>query len=123
MPKQHLKRLILPFLLTLHGGSALALDAPSCVADLEDAARFIETNDAGAAAMLADHGPVIAKAFDKARLDAAKATDDASCLPVLRTYLRAWRPGHLNVRPASKDAGVGGTTAKPGSAAGDALAP
>lgn len=119
MPKQSLKRLVLSLLFAVHGAAFAAeggtAGAPACLADLEDAARYIAANDAGAPGLLADHEGTITRAFDKARADiaAAPALDDARCGTILQTYLRAWRPGHLSVRPAAKDAAaaVGGKPA------------
>jgi len=103
MPKPSLQRLVLPLLFALHGG-ALAAAAPACLADLEDAARYIAANDAGAPGLLADHEGAITRAFDKARADiaTAPALDDARCEAILTSYLRAWRPGHLNVKTNAK---------------------
>lgn len=89
--------------------SAFALDAAyapaQCVADLDDMNAFIEANDAGAAAALADHGPAIRQAFDKARQDAAQAPDMAACRKLLHGYARTWRPGHIAVAatPGNED--------------------
>lgn len=103
MPKPSLKRLVLPLLFASHGG-AFAAAAPACLADLEDAARYIAANDAGASGLLADHEGTITRAFDKARADiaAAPVLDDARCEAILSGYLRAWRPGHLNVKTKTK---------------------
>jgi hypothetical protein len=125
MLDNYIQKLVLPMLLSLPIANAMAATAAqSCAADLEDAARFITANDAGASALLEDHGALIGKAFDKALADAAQVADPAACDAVLRTYLRAWRPGHLAVAAASKDAAPGGSTARPDShASGDPRAP
>ena len=86
-------------------GNAFAAVTPACVADLEAAARLVEENDAGARDLLADHGPAIRQAFETARAAAANAVDAAACQNVLDTYLRSWRPGHLNIKPAGAAAG------------------
>lgn len=93
-----------------------------CIADLDEIAAFMPDNDSGGKDLLADHGPAIQRAFEKARAEAAGA-DAAACDGILRTYLRAWRPGHLNVTQAVKGAGVGGSTAQPGKAGEDPHAP
>jgi len=115
MPKRRLQHLVLPLLFALHAG-AFAAGVPACQADLEDAARYIAANDAGASSLLADHEAAISRAFDKARAEiaAAPALDDARCEAILSGYLRAWRPGHLNVRSNAKGAAVsGGKPAQP----------
>ena len=112
MPKPSLKRLVLPLLFALHAaGTCAAAEAAAaapgaCLADLEDAARYIAANDAGAPGLLADHEGAITRAFDKARAEIATAPslDDARCQAILSGYLRAWRPGHLNVRTNAKAA-------------------
>lgn len=88
-------------------GQALAADAPSspfspalCLADVEDAAAFLAENDAGAADALADHGPAIRTAFDKARAATAQVSTKLDCGKLLTAYLHAWRPDHIGVRSA-----------------------
>jgi hypothetical protein len=97
-----LRALVLPLALALPIG-AFAADSPyapaQCVVDLDDLNAFIEANDAGAAAALADHGPAIRQAFDKARQDAAQAQDMKTCGKLLHGYARTWRPGHIAVAP------------------------
>lgn len=104
--------------------NAHAADDPArqCLADLDDIARFLPENDSGGKDLLADHGAAIEAAFQKAKAEAARA-DAAACDTILRTYLRAWRPGHLNVAPAVKGAGVAGSTAQPGKDGADPRAP
>jgi hypothetical protein len=99
MQKRILKRLVLPLLFMLYGAASGAEAPGACLADLEDAARYIAANDAGAPGLLADHEAAITRAFDKARADIAAAPplDDARCKAILRSYFRAWRPGHLGV--------------------------
>lgn len=115
MHPKYLIRFLLPFLLSAHIGSAAAAgpEAARCLADLEEIAAFMPVNDAGGADLLADHGSVIEAAFKKARLEAVAVTDAAGCEPVLHTYLRAWRIGHLWVTPAAAGAGVAGAIARP----------
>lgn len=106
--------------------AAFAADAPAekpytpaqCGADLDDLDAFIRVNDAGAAAALADHGPVIAQALEQARRDAGGAADPRACGKLLHAYARAWRPGHIAVVPmADQDQGAakaaGTAAAKP----------
>ena len=81
--------------------------AGQCLADLDDAARFIAANDAGARDHLASHGPAIAGAFDSARHAAAETADEAVCDGILQTYVRAWRPTHMGIVPARPNAGAG----------------
>jgi hypothetical protein len=98
--------------------SAFAADDPytpaQCVADLDDLNAFIEANDAGAKDALADHGPAIRQAFDKARQDAAQAGDMKTCGRLMHGYARTWRPGHIAVAPTpgneSKEEGRTGNT-------------
>lgn len=125
MPKRIFKRLALSLLFTLHAGvfaaEAPGLAGPACLTDLEDAARYIAANDAGAPGLLADHEAAIVKAFDKARagIAAAPALDDAGCKAILGGYLRAWRPGHLSVESSAKAAASGGKPAPSASQAAD----
>jgi hypothetical protein len=109
-----LRKLALPLALALPIGAAAA-DTPytpaQCVADLDDLSAFIEANDAGAADALADHGPAIRLAFDKARQDAAVAEDMKTCGRLMHAYARTWRPGHISVSPTpgneTREAGQG----------------
>jgi hypothetical protein len=102
MHMPNLRKLCLSLAMVLPAG-AYAADgayAPAqCVADLEDLNAFIEANDAGAADALADHGPAIRLAFDKARQDALQAEDMKTCGRLLHGYARTWRPGHIAVAP------------------------
>jgi hypothetical protein len=102
MPISFLRKLALPLVLVLPVGASAA-DTPytpaQCVADLDDLNAFIEANDAGAADALADHGPAIRQAFDKARQDAAVAEDMKTCGRLMHAYARTWRPGHISVSP------------------------
>lgn len=70
-----------------------------CTNDLEDIAAFLPLNDAGAEAALRHHASTIEAALQTARKGAAEATGEPSCGPVLRTYLQAWRKGHLSLAP------------------------
>jgi hypothetical protein len=100
MPR--LRTLCLSLLVALPA-SAFAADSAytpaQCVTDLDDLNAFIRANDAGAADALADHGPAIQQAFDKARQDAAQAEDMKTCGRLLHGYARSWRPGHIAVAP------------------------
>lgn len=78
--------------------AAQSLAPAQCLADLEDAAAFLEANDAGAADALADHGPAIRAAFGKARAETAAVKEEADCIALLKTYVHAWRPDHIGVR-------------------------
>lgn len=75
--------------------------AAQCQADLADLSHFMQANDAGASAHLASHGAAIGVAADTARAAAAEAADVAACDGILQTYLRAWRPTHLQLIPAA----------------------
>ena len=121
MRSKYLIRFLFPFLMSAHIGSAAAAapEAARCLADLEEIAAFMPVNDAGGADHLADHGRAIEAAFRKARPEAAAVADAAGCEPVLQTYLRAWRVGHLRVAPAVAGAGVAGATARPDARASD----
>ncbi|HWJ94444.1 MAG TPA: S41 family peptidase, partial [Telluria sp.] len=121
MRRPYLPALLFPFLVM---ANAHAADDPArqCQADLDDIAAFMPDNDSGGKDLLADHGAAIETAFRKAKNDAA-SVDAAACDAILRTYLRAWRPGHLSVRQAVPGAGVAGGTAQPGKPGEDPLAP
>ncbi len=72
--------------------------AQTCRSDLESLPAFLRENDTGAPAHIERLGQAV---FDRA-LDTARAAADAvgsgaECLPVLRTYLRAYRRGHLSI--------------------------
>jgi hypothetical protein len=92
-------RMLAPLLLALHFGSACAAsdEASQCLGDLDELAKFLPVNDTGASAELADHGKAIDEAFQEARAEAGRADDLARSETALRTYLRAWRPGHLSL--------------------------
>jgi hypothetical protein len=97
-----LRKLALPFVLVLPVAASAAdtsYTPAQCVTDLDDLNAFIEANDAGAADALADHGPAIRQAFDKARQDAAVAEDMKTCGRLMHGYARTWRPGHISVSP------------------------
>ena len=81
----------------LYAGAAQA--DTLCTNDLEDIAAFLPLNDAGADAALRHHATAIEDALSAARKAAAAATDEQSCVPALRTYLQAWRKGHLSLAP------------------------
>lgn len=106
-------RTILTLSMALHvsAASASASAAIACQADLADLARFMKANDAGADAHFASHGAAIGLAFETAHAAAGRAVDVAACDGLLRTYLHAWRPTHLQLIPAA------------GTAAGAAPAP
>lgn len=115
MHAKYFVRLIFPFLIAA-SATVAADEGRRCVGDLEETAKFLPVNDSGAAAAIASRGPAIEAAFQKARSEAAHAADAAACETVLRTYLRAWRSGHLAVVPATtRDAAPGGDTARPDS--------
>jgi hypothetical protein len=115
--------LLSAFLLALPIADASAATvAEQCVADLDDAKSFVTANDAGASVLLADHGPAIAKAYDAARAAAAQAADADTCWNVLRTYLFAWRVGHLDV-VRTLGTSVVGIKALPATPAADPRAP
>jgi hypothetical protein len=105
MHMPNLRTLCLSLVIALPAGAyaadgAYTAYAPAqCVADLEDMNAFIEANDAGAADALADHGPALRQALDKARHDAAQAPDMKTCGRLLHGYARTWRPGHIAVAP------------------------
>jgi hypothetical protein len=72
--------------------------AQTCRSDLESLPAFLRENDTGAPAHIERLGQAV---FDRA-LDTARAAADAvgsgaECLPVLRTYLRAYRRGHMSI--------------------------
>ena len=77
---------------------AQGTSAISCTTDLDAIPSFLLENDTGARDHLAQFGQ---KYFDDAMAEAKSAAaqirGNASCTPVIRKYLRAWRPGHLGV--------------------------
>jgi hypothetical protein len=93
--------------------------ATACVKDLEDIPGFLLENDTGARDHLAQFGQ---RYFDEALAEAKSAAlqirGNASCAPVIRNYLRAWRHGHLGV----EDIGPAPAVAPPAQSAADALA-
>ncbi len=72
----------------------------SCRQDLDAIPSFLLANDAGAKDELAQKGQAY---FDKAMTTAQAAVSaiasDRECDAILRTYLLAWRPGHLAEMP------------------------
>jgi len=92
--------------------------ADLCVKDLAVIPEFLLENDSGAKDHLAQFGQ---KHFDDALAEAKKAairvSDTNGCGQVLNRYLKAWRPGHLEVssvfkRSIQTDAGSAPTNAK-----------
>jgi hypothetical protein len=96
------------------GPSAIA-----CTGDLEFLPGFLLENDTGARDHLAQFGK---KYFDdalaEAKSEALQIRGNASCAPVIRRYLRAWRRGHLGV----EDITVVTATPSPHPSADDASA-
>jgi hypothetical protein len=92
---------VLTFYLALHAGAAFASPtaAAECQTDLSRIAQFIEANDAGAVTHLASHGATIAAALASARTAAGQVPDVAACDVILHSYLKAWRPTHLQLIP------------------------
>lgn len=100
----------------LHAGGAAAADdnmtPAQCLGDLEDAAAFMTANDAGAPTALADHGPLIAQALDRARGAIGQVTDVKSCGKTVYAYLRSWRGNHIGLALPER-APAGGPGANP----------
>ncbi|HEY2558931.1 MAG TPA: S41 family peptidase [Caldimonas sp.] len=71
----------------------------ACLADLDALPDFLVTNDAGARDNAVRLQDVLGKAFEHARALAREATGDDDCAEALRTYLRAFRHGHLAIAP------------------------
>lgn len=94
---------VLTFYLALHAGAAFASPtaAAECQTDLSRIAQFIEANDAGAVTHLASHGVTIAAALASARTAAGQVPDVAACDVILQSYLKAWRPTHLQLIPVT----------------------
>lgn len=92
---------LLIFYLALHAHAALASPAAECQADLSRIAHFIEANDAGADTHLASHGANIAAAQVSAHAAAGQTLEVAACDSILQTYVKAWRPTHLQLIPAA----------------------
>lgn len=93
--------------------------AVACTKDLEDIPGFLLENDTGARVQLAQFGQ---KYFDdalaEAKSAAAQIRGNASCEPVIRKYLRAWRRGHLSV----EDITAAPTASAPQQSAGNTAA-
>ena len=81
----------------------------ACRRDLEFIPGFLLENDTGAPEHLRRlGGPALDKAMAEARDRIAADPTGAECRSILKRYVRAWRPGHIDVSPA------------PGKAPGDA---
>jgi hypothetical protein len=84
----------------------------ACRRDLEFIPGFLLENDTGAPEHLRRlGGPALDKAMAEARDRIAADPTGAECRSILKRYVRAWRPGHIDVSPA------------PGKTPGDAAAP
>jgi hypothetical protein len=80
-----------------------SLPGDACIDDIEALTGFLQANDAGAQQPVAPIEQALRDAALKtARGDARSAQDDAQCAAVVRTYLRAWRKGHLSVQPTKQ---------------------
>lgn len=90
-------------LLVATGYSSNAVAATSaantCSSDLDDIAAFLPINDAGAETALQHHGAAIDTALASARNKTLEVSDNAACDAILRSYLKAWRRGHLSLGP------------------------
>jgi hypothetical protein len=77
-----------------------------CLADLDSIPPFLLENDAGARDELAALGQAhFDAALSQARADALRSSDVAECDKTLNTYLRAWRKGHLLIKPVARQDG------------------
>ncbi|MFM8374601.1 MAG: S41 family peptidase [Phenylobacterium sp.] len=84
---------------------ALAADpgggAAACRRDLDFIPGFLLENDPGAPEHLRTlGGPALERALAEARERIAGDPTGAECRPILQRYVRAWRPGHIDVSPA-----------------------
>ncbi|WP_341502064.1 S41 family peptidase [Gallaecimonas sp. GXIMD4217] len=78
---------------------ALAYGVDDCVQDLQFLPDFLLQNDTGAPLHWQQKGEAhFQAAMDKAVAEAAKADSAEQCRPIVRQYLKAWRPGHLSVQ-------------------------
>ena len=106
-------RLLLAVALSIALLDARAGDvADACVADLDALPGFLLANDAGGRDLAAQHGKALDEARERARSQARDAGDDDACVAALRTYLRAWRHGHLSIS-ANRPAASGGAALPP----------
>lgn len=101
-------------LLSVTGASAAdpASGASACRRDLDFIPGFLLENDPGAPEHLRTLGaPALDRALAEARDRIAADPTGGECRSILKRYVRAWRPGHIDVSPA------------PGKTKGDAAAP
>lgn len=92
-------RKLLAALLCMMTTIAQASDiAAGCGEDLATLPKYIEENDSGGKAHLANRGKEIATAFEKAKADAIHVKDDKKCVSLLNSYLKSWRSGHLRIQ-------------------------
>jgi diadenosine tetraphosphatase ApaH/serine/threonine PP2A family protein phosphatase len=90
--------LTLAFLLT-GSSAAWAGVAEECRQDLDSLPAYLLANDAGGRDAWNRYGEAhFSHAIDEARTAVAAVADESACTQALRTYLKAWRDGHLSVR-------------------------
>ncbi|WP_028111072.1 S41 family peptidase [Ferrimonas futtsuensis] len=76
-----------------------------CLTDLASLPDFLLTNDTGAPDHLARHGQShFDQAMNNAKNSIAEIQTEAECDALIKGYLKAWRPGHLNIRPLNREA-------------------
>lgn len=93
--------LAVAFALAASASAKEASVADNCRGDIAYLPDFLIANDTGAADNRRFRGEaVIAAAYDKALREAASAKTEDDCGAIIKTYLRAWREGHLAVVPA-----------------------
>jgi C-terminal processing protease CtpA/Prc len=93
----------------LTGASTLSMAgvADECRQDLESIPGYLLANDAGGRDAWDRYGEAhFNRAMDEARAAVAGVTDESACVEILRSYLKSWRAGHLNVRNTIRQPGA-----------------
>ena len=93
-----------------------ATPAEDCRRDLADIPGFMLENDAGGKDAQERQGAAhLEAALATADAQADAVSSDADCLPVIKTYLQAWRRTHLTIKPiraATDDTQAGASPAE-----------
>lgn len=74
----------------------------SCVADLRDIDSFMHVNDSSARSIGMAHRERINEAFETGVRSALGVDSQQACEQVLRSYLNAWRPGHVGITTTNR---------------------
>lgn len=108
------RRHIAGLLLVASWRACCAAPVEDCRRDLADIPGYLLENDAGGKDALERQGPAhleTALAAANAQVEAIHADDE--CLPILQTYLQAWRRTHLVVKPIRAASAVGPAATEP----------